>query len=131
MLKSRINIILPIALAAILPGLSFLSNLGFRPLENTGLFLSWVISSTFLYVLWYLLWYLWDQKSGYKRRLNIFLLVVFIGIAFGVNYLLVLKSIGVFRLLFIVRIALASILFLAVQYALQAQQNISRLMLEW
>ena len=129
MLKSKINTILPIALAVILPGLSLYSSVGLEVMENIGFFGSWIISSLILYGLWYLLWYLWDIKSGRIWWYG-FILAGFFGIVILVASILDFPRTDDPEWFYLLRIVMAAILFLAIQYALKAQQNISSLQLE-
>ncbi len=129
-LRSKINAILPVALALILPGLSFYSNSGLILMEIIGLFGSWLTGSVILYILWYIFWFLWDLKSRYKELWHVIALILSIGIVFTVLFLLFLKSNDELKGHLFSRIIMVSILFLSIQYALKAQQNISRLLLE-
>ncbi len=129
-MKSKINTILPIALAIILPGLSHYSNSGFILTDRIGFLGSWLMASVILYILWYFLWYLWDLQSKYKRVWLILAFIGFVGIVAGTLYFFILKTNEKFNAFFFFRMLFASIIFLAIQYALKAQQNIARLQLE-
>ncbi len=129
-MKTNINVILPIALSVLLPGLSFYTNSGWLIPERLGFFGSWFIASISLYILWYLLWFLWGLTSGFKQWWSLLLPAAFVGLIFGILYLLIFKDAEDLKWYFVLRITLAAILFLAIQYALKAQQNISRLQLE-
>jgi two-component system LytT family sensor kinase len=129
-LKAKINTILPIALALILPGLSLYTHMGLEPKGGIGFFSSWLISSVILYVLWYLLWYLWDISSRYRGLLIALALFAFTAIIYVILYLIVFGGSEDFNGTSMLRVLLASILFMAIQYALRTQQNYSRLLLE-
>ena len=125
-LKSKINFILPIALAIILPGLGFYATEKNVLLDQYGIYGSWMIVSILLYLLWHILWNLWDGNKRYHKRWVISALVL----------LIMMISIGLyiseftFKWQLVARMLMASILFLAIQYALRTQQNISRLLVE-
>lgn len=130
-LKSKINILLPIVLSVILPGLSlYTTNTSWGSLDNLGPYWSWFTGSLVSYVIWYLLWYIWDLTSGYQKWWSVLLPIAAIVVLFGVLYLFVFRNIEGFVGYNLFRIALLSILFLSIQYALKAQQDISRLSLE-
>lgn len=129
-MKSKINIILPIALAIILPGLGYSANPELIWVKSIGLFGVWFITSVVLYLIWHLLWYLWDFKSGNNKWKFLAVLVALVGFVFGASFLISSEDLGNFKLQNIGRALLGVILFLAIQYALRTQQNISRLLLE-
>ena len=129
-MRKRINTILPIALATILPGLSLYSTSALVSFEAIGFMLRWGAASVFLYVLWYLLWYMWALKSGQYKWRFIILLVLYLGMfVIGTSWFTFEEVNGLYKI-YIVRTTLAAILFLAIQFALKKQQDISRLLLE-
>lgn len=126
-MKPKINLILPIALALILPGLSFYSNT--RPVvvpNNENIYERWIAISVVLFILWYFLWYLSTPKIKQRKRVLWALSIVLIIIACGIFYL----SNYTINILNLVRFILATLIFLVVQYAVKAQQNIAQLRLE-
>lgn len=129
-MKQRINIILPIALALILPGLSLYSYVGQELPGGMPFFEGWLVFSVILYVLWYLLRFLWDVYSRYRGLLIAIGLIVFLTIVYFVLYLVVFGGSEDFKGISVARILIASFLFMAIQYALRTQQNYTRLLLE-
>lgn len=129
-MKQRINIILPIALALILPGLSLYTYVGLKLPGGISFFKSWLVFSVILYSLWYLLWFMWNIHSRYKGLLITIVLLTFLTIVYFVLYFVVFGGSVDFKGTSIARILLASFLFMAIQHALRTQQNYSRLLLE-
>jgi sensor histidine kinase YesM len=128
-LKTKINVILPITLAVILPGLSIFANSGLDFRDSLGIFQSWSIASVILYLLWYILWYLWDIKTSYKRWWFIAGMVLAIAAILSAFYILIKTSID-FNGLVVLRLSIVTLMFLTIQYAMKAQNHISKLMLE-
>lgn len=130
-MKSKISIVLPIVLALILPGLSLFTNSGLLSQDNVGFYQSWIMASFISYLLWYFLWYLWDIKSLYNNWWYIVRLLVLAGIMITALLLFTYKSGENLEWpALVARIIIGSIVFLTIQYALKAQHNISRLMIE-
>lgn len=126
-LKSKVQIILlPIALALILPVIGFYSN-GEVVLQNEkGFFVRWFSSFFTLYTFWHLLWYFSSDKFRNYRRWIWLIPFVFFGVLYGV-----LDIIGCnVRFRTIVRLTFASVIVLIVQYAIRTQQKITQLLLE-
>lgn len=125
-MKSKINIILPIAIALILPLIGFYSNSNGVFQSSSVFFARWFFASVILYILWHLLWYFSSNK--FKNYNWWFWLIPFVyfGLLYGGFYLLGFD----FNPRRFTRPIFASILILVIQYALRAQQNISRLSLE-
>ncbi|NJO02230.1 MAG: histidine kinase [Bacteroidia bacterium] len=126
-MKSKINTLLPIALAATLPGLSLFANPELEAIDTFYFLGSWLRISVLLYFLWFLLAQIWKLKPVYRPLAY--------GLIIGLIELSVLflfaDLIFVERIWFSVfRVILASVLFLAIQFALRAQQNIAQLMLD-
>lgn len=125
--KFRINRVLPIALALILPVLSFFSNVNQSVLEDLGFWGGWVGSSILLFSVWYLLWFTWNRGFPWLPLAGLVLLAIIFS---GLIYFLELE-VGRFRVsVTIIRFILMIILFLAIQFALKTQENISRLLVE-
>ena len=121
---------MPIALAAVLPGLSIYSNSGMEGMERFSPEVAWLSSSIIIYILWYLLWYTWDLKPPYRYILIFMIPIIYTSLLFLIFLSFSLTEFNRFKWHYIFRVALANILFLAIQYALKTQQNISRLLLE-
>jgi hypothetical protein len=128
-LKIKTNSLLPIVLAVILPGISFLTDSGLLFLNNRGIFLNWFSVSLLIYLLWYFLWYLWDIKSLYKKWWYLSGMTVLFGIILTV-FLLRYQTSDDFEWQSLARFIIGIILFITVQFALKIQYRISRLQLE-
>ncbi len=122
-LKSRINFLLPIALAVILPGLAFYAGLESILVNSFGFYKQWFFGSVFLYILWNILWYL----SSKKYKLLIIWALVGLGVLVGCLFWQLDFN---FKWLHLIRLIVTSLLILTIQYALKAQENISQLLLE-
>lgn len=130
-MKSRINTLLPIALSIGLPALGLYSNsTGGGLLDRLGFFWSWLLLAVILYILWHLLWYMWELTSGFQKWWYLIIPIALISSVFAVLYLAMFKGIEGFRWFSLFRIILSMILFLAIQYALKAQESIAKLQLE-
>ena len=129
-LNPKVNTVLPIVLALVLPGLSVYANPHDYLSPRLGLFGSWISSSISIYLLWYILWYLFDTTHKYPRWWFIVALLLFYGIAFLLLSFFVFKDGSLFRWITFFRLIMGSFMFLSIQYAMRAQQNISRLHLE-
>jgi two-component system LytT family sensor kinase len=129
-MKSNINIILPLILAILLPGLSLYTSGGVEIPERLGFFGSWLVTSVILYTLWHLLLPLWKIKSNKRTWWFIIGIAVAIGVAIVLLYLFAFRDNGGLSGHVFLRLILASILILAIQYALKAQQNIAQLQLK-
>ncbi len=129
-MKSKINIILPIALALILPGLSFYSNTEALMPEGARLIQSWLLTSFILYLLWLILWETMKLKSKYKVLWMVLILAVYFALSYLTAGLMDLTRHEDFNWFSLVRFALISALFLLIQYALKAEQKLARLRLE-
>ena len=129
-MRSNINIILPIILSLLLPGLYLYSNVGVYVPPRLGFFGAWVFGSITLSLLWYIIryflfgmpgkfqWWFWGVVSVYVLSL------IILQVQFELFGTVDLKMHQV------VRPMLAALLFLSIQYALKAQEDISRLQLE-
>ena len=130
LLKPKINIILPIALALILPGIGFYMN-ETNPLNKGYWYLfSWGYSSLMLYTLWQLLWRIGGANAGKERWWWIGGLVLFILVGILLPSFYIQTTLNYLEPTLILRIFLMMLMFSAIQYALRAQENISRLMIE-
>lgn len=132
MAKSRINILLPIALAIVIPGLGIYSNaLGGLPILNAlGLLQGWITGSIMLYSLWHALLMFW-KLTGFPK----ILWLVCVNLVFATLQVIGYSAFSdygpkIVTQFAITRTLLPSIIFLAIQYALDAQKNIGRLLLE-
>ena len=121
---------MPIALAVILPVLSFVSNPRPGLPEGLNFYGTWLATSIILYILWYLLWYAWDLKSGKNKQRFFLLLTGLVIVIPGTFFLLVYQNVEDFQWISVLRIVIAAILFLGIQYAIKAQENVARLLVE-
>ncbi len=129
-LKSRIYIILPIAIAAIMPGLGYFSQVE-SVIETTNRTLvNWVVVSVIIYSWWYLLWYQWDLKLAYRIWWILFALIIFGGISYTGLIVFVFEDPNDFKWHFVFRMLLSTILIIGIQYALKTQQHNAQLRLE-
>lgn len=132
MVKSRIHFLLPIALAIVIPGLGIYANTraGKPIIDSLGLLLGWVIASVLLYALWFAHQRTWKLHDLNKILWPLFVMLVFAILqAFGYYYFTDYSP-GVIVQFAGARTILPSIIFLAIQYALDAQSNIGQLMLD-
>lgn len=128
-MKMRINVLLPIALALILPLIGLKSLEGKDSPEYLGLF-AHPIASLLLYSLWYILLYFRKADTQRQKRIMTIILISFVIFIASFLYVFVFKSIEGIKWSLVIRIIFASILFLVIQYALEAQENIASLRLE-
>jgi len=130
--KSRINILLPIALAIVLPGLGIYSSASVsKPLlESLGFLTGWFAASMVLYILWFAHLRTWRLHGPYKTFWPIVVILLFTLIQAMGYYFFTDFSTGVVIQFGLVRTLLPSIIFLTIQYALNAQKNIGELLLE-
>ncbi|MEM6395839.1 MAG: histidine kinase [Bacteroidota bacterium] len=131
-MKSKINIWLPIALSAALPGVGFITNRNSEQPYYEGDFTPiWIITSLFLYTLWHVLWQLWDFKKKYTNKRYQTQLVVLLLILIGIIY--IQEKIGPAfdqERVLTLRILLASVIHTTIQFALKNQARISQLKLQ-
>lgn len=123
--KSNINKILPVILSLLIPIISFYSNQESTFLKSFDFFTSWFIASTILYVIWHLLYYLWDLKSLLKMT-SLFLILIISTLI----YLWISQIVVQLKWFYVLRAILIGLVFLVIQYALKAQKNISLLLIE-
>lgn len=124
MLKSKIDNILPIALALLLPGLGFLTNRKPHYPEIIGMFGAWLLSSLILYLLWYTMFHSWDLRTGRTKWRFVGAFAGFLTVWIGAFLLLDIRPENS------IRIILAVVVFYPIQYALRTQRNNARLQLE-
>lgn len=129
-MKKNINIILPILLALTLPGISSYSLDKALYIQGTSPIGNWIIGFFILYGLWYLLWFTFHRKSKNKIWIGVLGLTIYYSVLIVVLYFLQERTIVDIRWHAVIRFTLLAILFLSVQYALRAQDNIARLELE-
>lgn len=124
-MKIKIDIILPIILALVIPALRFYSFFEIAPLTDDSVFGAWFLSSMVLYCLWYFLWLLWDINQKNKKWYALVL--------FGIVLILMVLNIKLFDVNNddgIIRMLAPIVLFTTIQYALKSQKNVSLLLLE-
>ncbi|MBX2875074.1 MAG: histidine kinase [Saprospiraceae bacterium] len=118
-------------MAILLPGLSLYSNSEPEYLDSQYTYpLWWVAASLMMYIIWYIIWFLWDVKANPKRWRSILLLLTLMGIIIVGLVLYAIEKELPIRGFYIIRGVLGIVLFLAVQYALKTQESISQLLLE-
>lgn len=129
-MKKRIHIILPIALAIILPGLNFFSNSEATTVHSYGFYERWFYASAVIYILWYLL--LWGSgiKTKYKHWIVPVVVIFFAVIVYVLFALFIFKIPNTIKWAFITKLFFAAILFFIIQFALKANESISKLQLE-
>lgn len=128
--KTKINVILPTALAVILPGMNFFSNSVSFLADGMSFYQRWAYASVMLYLLWYILLYTSQIKTRYKWPLVFLSLTAFISLTHLLFSIFVFEIPDPVRWVFIFKIIFASVLFLIIQYALKAGADITRLQLE-
>ncbi|MGV7105197.1 sensor histidine kinase [Flavobacterium sp. U410] len=130
-MKTSINKILPFALSFLLPVINLISNKEILSDSATSLFdylWRWFVTSITLFILWFVVRIITKKGSvfnWFKITISIFCLLFFV-------YLFLSYTIFVipgFKWNFIFKFLFASILFLVIQYALFANENIIRLQL--
>lgn len=129
-MKKRIHIILPIALAIILPGLNFFSISETSGIQPDGFAEKWLYASIVLYVLWYILQAVSNIKTKYKNLVITVVVASFVFIVYVLFALLIFKIPNAIKWVFIVKLFFAAVLFFIIQYALKANESISKLQLE-
>ncbi|MEM9822587.1 MAG: histidine kinase [Bacteroidota bacterium] len=124
--KSKINSILPIALAVILPLLGLYSHPELVFLRQSEFFQRWILISSILYLLWQAMWYFGNMDNKNKYGWFLLFLLTF----YGIVYLIIVQSEQVIHIQHLVRSIFALALFAVIQYAMRTQENIARLLLE-
>lgn len=125
LVNARINIILPILLSIILPGLGFYANYREGVEVDYPVFLSWAVASTIFYITWHFFWRLWDMKIQLIYKALICILIISL-----ITVLAVTLGSEIFWGRAIFRLTMGGILILTIQYALKAQGNIAQISLE-
>ena len=129
-LRVKIHTILPIVLSLVLPGLSIYSNTHLVFPSKLDMYFTWFISSAFLYLLWQVLWSIWDIKSKYRNLWFLLVLLSFTLLMPGTLYLILFRTFEGMRWILMIRFLFVSFLMILIQYALKTQHNVSRLLLE-
>lgn len=129
-MKLKIETILPIALSLILPGFSLYSNAHIPAVSGVGTYSVWTISAVFMYMLWHLLWHMWEIRSRYK-----ILWIALVILVFSAVLAMVIKLINPQREVEItgylpLRVLLGASIFMLIQYALKAEKHFAHLRLE-
>lgn len=116
----------------VLPLLGIYANPETESIFNLGFIGNWMLGFITCYTLWYMLWELWRVKKPEYRALLILLgIVACIGLVNGFFFLFMTDGVdNAIRGQSTARIIFASIIFMIIQYALKAQENIARLLLE-
>ncbi|MEM9986767.1 MAG: histidine kinase, partial [Bacteroidota bacterium] len=121
---------MPIILALVMPAIRYY-NAGEEGFAiDAPIIAVWLYYSLVLYVLWYLLWQLWEIRQGHKKWYALALLGILSSLVFF--YFLLFQADtpeGVIDISTI-KVLPPLILFVTVQYALQSQRKVSHLSLE-
>lgn len=125
-MNSKINFILPIAVAVLLPIAGFFSSREINTQREYSFFFQWLITSIFLYILWHMLWYSSKINSKYKNWISVLIPIAFFGILYTGFYLNGHSP----KISNFVRTSFATILIFIIQYTLRTQQNNATLLLE-
>lgn len=129
-MKQKISHILPIAIAALLPGLNFFASTEFT-ITASHVARRWIFSSLTIYLLWYLFHFISLYVS---RKYQWVLFVLGIALVTGLLYrVFLLPSVGFHHIAitpFLFKVLSAAILILIIQYALTASTSIGRLQIE-
>ncbi|GAB3800649.1 hypothetical protein GCM10028819_26360 [Spirosoma humi] len=129
-MKLNINRLLPLALAAILPGLNFFSNADALADGKLDFYSRWCSASVVLFLLWYLLHYTTNQSCRYRWGLTMAIILLYIVLVYSLFSFFVFSHPDSIRWNLLVKFFFASLLFLIIQYALRASSSIARLELE-
>jgi len=124
-LKIKIDDLVPILLALLLPALRFYSRNEMISSIDYSVFGAWFYSSLVLYCLWYFLWQLWEFSEGNKKWYALIL--------FGITIILIVLNNKLFDVNThgaIIGVLIPFMLFLTIQYALKSQRKVSKLILE-
>ena len=123
------NILFPVALAVLLPVLNLFSNKEVFEF-SLDVFHRWLLASIVLYLLWHLL----DKASHSRGKIRVLKIVIAIVVgstfAYVLSTLLIVHVWEPIRWNLILKLLLASILFLIIQRVLSANADIARLQLE-
>ncbi|MEM6800761.1 MAG: histidine kinase [Bacteroidota bacterium] len=129
-LKARINIILPIALALILPMLSQLSNSSEPILKEVGAWGTWLTTTVSLFFLWHILLRLRNANNKKQKVLWSLGLLAYLSILFILTYIFTSQEQGIIKWHLYIRIFFPMLLIFLIQGALKNQENLSQLRLE-
>lgn len=129
--KLNINVILPVALAALLPVLNLVSNTGWPEIETGTLdfFYRWLFAFVLLYLLWYVFQRITKGGSVFQWGRIIVVTLLMLGLSYLAISLLFSAEYGV-KWHLIIKFLFVTMLLLIIQYALFANSSISRLELE-
>lgn len=128
-IKAKIDTVLPIVLSLGLPVFRLFGGVeGYQ--GSIPLMVEWLLLSVMLFVLWHFLWLLWDKPFRKKHRWYTVSYALIVIILLGFNQTLIEENISSFQYAFLFRLAASAFMFLAIQYAIRSQQNISNLLLE-
>lgn len=129
-MKLNIKNLLPIALALFLPGLNLFSNNSIEDVSSFDLYQKWFYASIVLYALWYILARVTRINGKYQIRNIVLVIVASVIMVYLFMVLGIFKVNNAVKWIFIIKIISASILFLTIQYAMQASKNLMQLRLE-
>ncbi|MGC3979353.1 MAG: histidine kinase [Paludibacteraceae bacterium] len=129
-MKSKINIILPIALSLILPGLNLFTNTENVDAVSFTFMAKWLYASLILYFIWHILFLTSKYKGKHRWLLTALTVVVSTSVVYLLFSLAIFKTSSNIKWIFIGKITSASVLFLLIQYAQRATDDIAQLKLE-
>ena len=129
-IRFNIDVILPIALALFLPGLNLFSNAVIKEEYTLDFYKKWLYASVVLYVLWHTLHWFSKFKIKYKFLLIAATVLLSIILAYLFFMLTTFKEYDHIKWLFFIKLISASVLFLTIQYSLNAEKNIAALKIE-
>jgi len=124
-LRIKIDTILPITIAILLPVSSLFLRSDLALTSNFKFFINWFSAAIFLYVMWYLLLFFSRIQGRFKGMLLVF--CIYLLFIFGMSVVFLDFD---FKPVRIVRGGFILAIMVVIQYALQAQQDIANLMLE-
>jgi len=120
------NILLPIAVAGILPLLGLYSRAEVILQEENFFFAKWLSTSIILFLLWHLLAFISNKKIIKNRWLALLIPIVFFGILFSfLNH----KGHDI-QFYHFTRAVFPTVLIMIIQFAMQSQQSVLQLTLE-
>lgn len=125
-LKLNIHHILPVFLALLLPGLSYIAQPGPNSLDQLPLPQRWFLVSMVLYASWYLIWFLTSLFRGDRIWWMLALsssIISFCAVLYWYWEIPVIWAQGA-------RFIFTSSVFLVIQYVLRSQEDIARLRIE-
>lgn len=128
--RSKIQSILPIILAIVLPGIGMYSNAQAHEMTNGELVFGWAVTSTIFYALWLIFGRIWNLESRSQRLSAFVVMMLFMVMLPHLVTLFTDHELPETNILASVRVFMAMILMMAMQFAMHSQNNITKLQLE-